>query len=78
MAEKLLLDRALCKRIKGMNKEEMSKFLEEIYMMGVEDSTIDIDILRDRIGQIKGIGAVRLDEIMEVIEDSITGNSRKT
>ena len=74
MAEITMIDRALYKRIKGMNREEMSGFIQEIYSYGVRDSVIDLDELRERIGQIKGIGDSRLDEIMKVIEDVAINN----
>lgn len=71
MAEKNMLDRAIYKRVKSMNREEMSEFVNNVYMQGVEDSVIDLELLRERIGQIKGVGEARLDEIMKVIEDTV-------
>lgn len=65
-----LLDRALYKTIKNMNKERMSDFLNEVYNMGVKDTAADsvnMDTLREKIGSIKGIGESRLNEIMDVI-----------
>lgn len=73
MPEKMLLDRALYKRIKSMNKDEMSKFIEKIYRMGVEDSTIDIEKVKSEISEIKGIGEARLNQIMEIITNNILG-----
>ena len=73
MPEKMLLDRALYKRIKGMNKDEMSKFNEKIYRMGVEDSTIDIEKVKSEISEINGIGESRLNQIMEIITNNIVG-----
>lgn len=73
MPEKMLLDRALYKRIKSMNKDEMSKFIEKIYRMGVEDSTIDIEKVKSEISEIKGIGESRLNQIMEIIINNILG-----
>ena len=73
MPDKMLLDRALYKRIKGMNKDEMSKFIDNIYRMGVEDSTIDIEKVKSEISEIKGIGESRLNQIMEIIINNILG-----
>lgn len=70
MAESLKLDRELYRRIKGMDKKEMSDFLERIYAMGAEDNGIDLNLLRERIGQVKGIGEARLNEIMGIIEEN--------
>ena len=69
-----LLDRALYKTIKNMNKERMSDFLNEVYNKGVKDTAADsvnMDTLREKIGSIKGIGESRLNEIMDVIIQEI-------
>lgn len=66
----LKLDRELYRKIKGMDKNEMAGFLEIIYAMGAEDNKgVDLDLLRERIGQVKGIGEARLNEIMGIIEE---------
>ncbi len=40
--------------------------------MGADDNkVVDISLLRERIGQVKGIGEARLNEIMEVIEEFV-------
>lgn len=45
----LKLDRELYRRIKDMDKNEMSGFFERIYAMGVEDNAIELELLRERI-----------------------------
>ncbi len=71
MADKLKMDRDLYRKIKGMNRNDMSDFLEKVYAMGAEDNkSVDLDLLRERIGQVKGIGEVRLNEIMGIIEEN--------
>lgn len=70
MAESLKLDRELYRRIKGMDKTELTNFLEKIYAMGAEDNAIDLELLRKLIGQVKGIGEARLNEIMKIIEEN--------
>jgi len=77
MADSLKLDRELYRRIKGMDKKEMSDFLERIYAMGAEDNGIDLELLRERIGQVKGIGEARLNEIMGIIEETAITNGEK-
>jgi hypothetical protein len=68
----LKLDRELYRKIKGMDKNEMAGFLEIIYAMGAEDNKgVDLDLLRERIGQVKGIGEARLNEIMGIIEEVV-------
>ena len=71
MAESLKLDRELYRKIKGMDKAELTNFLEKIYAMGAEDNGVDLELLRERIGQVKGIGEARLYEIMGIIEENI-------
>lgn len=67
----LKLDRELYRRIKGMDKSEMMGFLERIYAMGAENNKgVDLELLRERIGQVKGIGEARLNEIMGIIEEN--------
>ena len=74
MSKDFVLDRALYKTIKNMNKEKMSDFLNDVYYMGVRDASadsVDLDTLRGKIGGIKGIGESRLNEIMDVITREI-------
>lgn len=71
MSDSLKLDRELYRRIKGMDKNEMAGFLERIYAMGADDNVVDLELLRERIGQVRGIGEVRLNEIMNIIEESV-------
>ena len=71
MAESLKLDRELYRKIKCMDKAELTNFLEKIYAMGAEDNGVDLELLRERIGQVKGIGEARLNEIMGIIEENI-------
>ncbi len=64
------MDRTLYRRIKGMNREQMEAVIHEFYDMGAksaENVSVDMEAIRQDIGQIKGVGAGRLDEIMEVI-----------
>lgn len=73
MPDILLLYRPLYKRIKGINKDEMSKFIEKIYRMGVEDSIIDIEKVKSEISDIKGIDESRLNQIMEIASNNVIG-----
>lgn len=76
--EKELLNRNLYRQIKSMDKNELSRTLNNIYEMGKEDATkgieaidIDIDGIRSQIGAIKGIGETRLNRIMEIISEHL-------
>lgn len=38
------------------------------YATGADDNAIDLELLRERIGQVKAIGEARLNEILKIIE----------
>ena len=68
------LSRETYKQIKGFNREQMQRFVRQIYKNAEESSngtSLDLDELRGRIGEIKGIGESRLNEIMEVIKEYV-------
>lgn len=68
------LSRETYKQIKGFNREQMQRFVWQIYKNAEESSngtSLDLDELRGRIGEIKGIGESRLNEIMEVIKEYV-------
>ena len=76
--EKELLNRSLYRQIKSMDKNELSRTLNNIYEMGKEDAMkvieaidIDMDKLRSQIGAIKGIGETLLNQIMEIIAEHL-------
>ena len=82
--EKELLNRNLYRQIKSMDKNELSRTLNNIYEMGKEDAMkgieavdIDMDRLRSQIGAIKGIGETRLNLIMEIIDDNLNIYKKK-
>ena len=75
---KNLLDRNLYRQIKSMDKDTMTRPLANIYQMGKDDAMqgidavdIDLDKMRSEIGAVKGIGEVRLNQIMEIIKDNL-------
>lgn len=56
----------------------MTCTLANIYQMGKDDAMqgidavdIDLDKMRSEIGAVKGIGEVRLNQIMEIIKDNL-------
>ena len=82
--EKELLNRNLYRQIKSMDKNELSRTLNNIYEMGREDAMkgieaidIDMDKLRSQIGAIKGIGETRLNLIMEIISEHLNVNKEE-
>lgn len=75
MGDFFQLDRATYKQIKSMDKARMNSFLADVYMSGKNDSEgaeLDLNALREEIGQIKGVGESRLNEIMNVIEKHLS------
>ena len=77
MAEQQLFDRALYKKVKGMDRAAMEQTFKNMYQIGydaaLKEGAVDLDTekLRAEIGQIKGIGENRLNEIMAVIENNL-------
>lgn len=75
MAQKEVLDRALYKKIKAMDRKNMEAFLNEMYVVGAESVkaiNVDMEALRTDIGKVKGIGESRLNEIMDIINKHLT------
>ena len=75
-----LVNRALYKQIKSMNRAEMETFVRNVFAQGyqrAEEEThpIDYDSLRADLSKIKGIGESRLNEIMTVIDKHIAINN---
>ncbi|MCR5599424.1 MAG: hypothetical protein K6G33_01580 [Ruminococcus sp.] len=70
MANKEIIDRDTYKKIKKMNREELTNFILQYgdELLGSEGKTIDLPALETELSKIKGIGGKRLEEIMTVIE----------
>ena len=73
MADKEIIDRETYKKIKKMNREELTKFIlkygdELLEQQGIK-TTLDLTDLEGRLSKISGIGSKRLEEIMKVIEN---------
>ena len=69
MAE--FLDRALYRKIKGMNRKALESLIQEFYNMGKESAEkpdVDMEALKVEISAIKGIGATRQDEILKAVQ----------
>lgn len=69
MSNKEIIDRDTYKKIKKMNREELTKFILQYgdELLGSEGKTIDLPALEVELSKIKGIGDKRLIEIMAVI-----------
>lgn len=74
MENEPIIDRALYKKIKSMDRAAMDRFVKNVYQKGyeaAESQSIDYDKLRADLRQIKGIGESRINEIMMVIDKYI-------
>ena len=78
MSDRLTLDRATYKKIKNFDRNQMEQFLADIYANAAKDAaesnavSLDMDKLRKEIGEVKGVGESRLNEIMAVIEQNLS------
>ena len=70
IGQKEIIDRYTCRKIKKMNREELTKFILKYgdELLGEQGKTIDIPALEAELSRIKGIGGKCLEEIMVVIE----------
>ena len=70
MANREIIDRDTYKKIKKMNREELTKFILKYgdELLGEQGKTIDLPALEAELSKIKGIGGKRLEEIMTVVE----------
>lgn len=66
----ILLDRDTYRKIKAKNKDEMTEFITSMYNSGRKSAfeEFDRETLKAEIGAVKGIGEVKLAEIMGIIE----------
>ena len=73
MVNREIIDRATYKKIKKMNRDELTKFILRYgdQLLGEQGKTIDLSALKAELSKIKGIGGKRLEEIMTVIEKSL-------
>ena len=70
MVNKEIIDRDTYRKIKKMNREELTKFILKYgdELLEEQGKTIDLPALEAEFSKIKGIGGKRLEEIMTVVE----------
>ena len=74
MSDEMIMDRAMYKKVKGMDREHLEQTFKNVYKIGYdkakEESSVSVDLekLRSDLKLIKGVGETRLNEIMAVIE----------
>lgn len=78
MPKEFFVDRDLYRTIKNMDRNGLSALIRKIYIMGQEDAIkkleenkINIEKIRAEISDIKGIGEMRLKQIMDIISKNI-------
>ena len=57
------LSRETYRKIKSFDRQQMQQFITDVRNSS-DTALVDLDKLRNEIGQVKGIGANRLDEII--------------
>ena len=69
MGNKEIIDRDTYRKIKKMNREELTKFILRYgnQLLGEHGKTIDLPTLAAELSKIKGIGGKQLEEIMGII-----------
>ena len=77
MSNKYNLDRETYRAIKKMDRVQLEKILTDVYVSDAEHGYIDLSELKAAIGQIKGIGENRLNEIMDVIQNFVDNAEKK-
>ncbi len=79
MAEEMLMDRAMYKKVKAMDRESLEQTFKNVYKIGYDKAKaesevpVDMEKLRSDLKLIKGVGETRLNEIMAVIEIHLNG-----
>ena len=70
MRQQEAIDRETYRKIKKMNREELTKFIIKYgdELLGEQGKKIDLPTLEAELSKIKGIGGKRIEEIMGVIE----------
>ena len=70
MGNQEIIDRDTYRKIKKMNREELTKFILRYgdQLLGEQGKTIDLPALEAELSRIKGIGGKRLEELMIVIK----------
>lgn len=84
MAKQQLINRTKYKDIKRYDHNQMEQFARSLYESGLKDGTtqvmaktesskkqIDFDLLTEKLLSIKGIGAVKAEQIVSVVKEVV-------
>lgn len=70
---KLELTRKLYKDIKKKDNQQMNDYLKNLYKLGFDDglasATIDYDVLKKVLLEVKGIGVVKADAVINRLKE---------
>lgn len=69
-----LISRETYRKVKVMGREQMQQFLFDVYQSAYEraiNEAFDLNELKERLSNVKGVGETRLAEIMKIIENYV-------
>ena len=70
---KLELTRKVYKDIKKKDQQQMNDYMTELYKLGFDDglasATIDYDVLKKVLLEVKGIGVVKADAVINKLKE---------
>ena len=70
---KLELTRKVYKDIKKKDQQQMNDYMTELYKLGFDDglasATIDYDVLKKVLLEVKGIGVVKADAVINRLKE---------
>jgi NAD-dependent DNA ligase len=82
MAKQQLINRAKYKDIKRYDHNQMEQFACALYEQGIKDGAakalekaesskeqMDLQILKDRLLSVKGVGAVKAEQIIQIVKE---------
>lgn len=82
MAKQQLINRAKYKDIKRYDHNQMETFARSLYESGLKDGAaqamakaessreqMDFDLLKDKLLAVKGIGAVKAEQILKIVKE---------
>ena len=82
MAKQQLINRAKYKDIKRYDHNQMEAFARSLYESGLKDGSeqalanmnssreqMDFDLLKDKLLAVKGIGAVKAEQILKIVKE---------
>lgn len=76
----IILDRATYKAVKAMERQKMEKWINNVYISGLNDASesgVSMEELQNTISKVEGIDDVKLKAIMNAIGDLYKSKAKK-